>query len=236
LGYVALVKAQLCAPILERFLSDNIFNEVDEEVRRERLQKLWDRYGLYLIGAAALFVIAVASWNGYQYLQNQKSAKAGSAFEAAAALNDQGKYAEAEKAFDNVAKDGTAGYQTLARFRSAAAAAQRDPKDAVRIYDELTKSNIGPALQDLAAVRAGFLLIDTAPVDEIRSRLEALAEPGRPFRHSARELLALSAWKNGDFASAKRYIDMISNDNETPQGTRSRVEVLAALLAAGGKS
>jgi hypothetical protein len=217
-------------------LSDNIFNEVDEEVRRERLKKLWDRYGLYLIVAASLFVLAVAGWRGYEYWQNQKASKSGSAFEAAMSLAEQGKYAEAEKAFLDVAKDGTPGYRALAQLRAAGAAAQRDPKDAVRIYDELAKSDIGASLQDLANIRAGFLLVDSAPFDEMRRRLDALAEPNRPFRHSARELLALSAWKNGDVASAKRYVDMMSNDNDTPQAARSRAEMLAALIAGSGKA
>jgi hypothetical protein len=215
-------------------LSDNIFNEVDEEVRRERLKQLWDRYGLYLIAIAVVFVVAVAAWRGYEYWQSSKAAAAGSAFEAAVTLAEEGKYAEAEKAFAEVAKVGTPGYQALARLRAAAAAAQRDPKDAVRLYDELAVSGIGPSLQDLAAVRAGFLLVDTAPVDEMRRRLDPLAAPDRPFRHSARELLALSAWKNGDTAGVKRYVEMITSDNQTPQAVRSRVDLLSALVSSGG--
>lgn len=217
-------------------MADNIFNEIDEEVRRERLKKLWDRYGIYLIALAVLFVAGIGAWRGYEYWQNQKAARAGSAFEAAIALSDEGKSAEAAKAFDQIAKDGTAGYQMLARFRLAAATAQSDPKAAVREYDELAGAAIGQTLQDLAAVRAGFLLVDSTPFSELRLRLEPLAEPGRPFRHSARELLAFSAWHGNDAAAAKRYVDMISNDTETPQGTRSRIDVLAALLAADGKT
>ena len=35
----------------------DIFNEVDEEVRRERLKQLWDRYGIFIIGLAVLLVV-----------------------------------------------------------------------------------------------------------------------------------------------------------------------------------
>ena len=42
------------------FVSD-IFHEVDEEVRREQLKKLWDRYGNYVVAAAFLLVAAVAA-------------------------------------------------------------------------------------------------------------------------------------------------------------------------------
>lgn len=215
-------------------MADNIFHEVDEEVRRERLRQLWDRYGLYLIAAAVLFVLAVGGWRGYEYWQNRKAAESGSAFEAAIALSEEGKAEEAEKAFAQIAKDGTAGYRVLARFRAAAALAQRDPAAAVREYDDMTRADIGPTMQDLAALRAGFLEVDRVPFAEVRRRLDPLAEPGRPFRHTARELLAFAAWKAGDAQSARRYVDMVANDAETPQATRARVDVLSALLAADG--
>jgi hypothetical protein len=80
------------------------------------------------------------------------------------------------------------------------------------------------------------LLVDTAPLAELRRRLDPLTEPTRSFRHTARELLALSAWRNHDFAGAKRYLDMIATDAETPIGVRARADVLSALIAADGKS
>jgi len=85
-------------------------------------------------------------------------------------------------------------------------------------------------------VRAGMLLVDTASLADMRKRLDPLAEPTRSFRHTARELLALSAWRNHDLAAAKRYLDMIATDAESPVGTRARADVLSGLIAAEGKS
>jgi hypothetical protein len=221
---------------LEPFVAD-IFHEVDEEVRREQLKKLWDRYSIYLIALAVLIVAGMAAWRSYEYWVAQKAAAAGAAFEAAATLNEQGKYAEAEAAFAKVATDAPSGYRVLARMRAAGALAQVKPADAVKAYDELAAdASIGTIWQDLAAVRAGMLLVDTAPLGDIRQRLDPLTEPSRSFRHTARELLALSAWRNHDFAAAKRYLDMIATDTETPVGTRARADVLSSLIAADSKS
>jgi hypothetical protein len=221
---------------LEPFVAD-IFHEVDEEVRREQLKKLWDRYSIYLIALAVLIVAGVSGWRGYEYWVAQKAAAAGAAFEAAAALNDQGKYAEAEAAFAKVAVEAPAGYRVLARMRVAGALAQVKPADAIKAYDELSAdASIGTTWQDLAALRAGMLLVDTTPLAEMQRRLAPLAEPARSFRHTARELLALSAWRNHDLAAARRYLDMIAGDAETPAGTRARAEVLSGLIAADSKS
>lgn len=214
----------------------DIFQEVDEEVRREQLKRLWDRYGILIIAVAVLIVVGVAGYRGYQYWLAKQAAEAGAKFEQAAALSEQDKHAEAQTAFAKVAADAPAGYRVLARLRAAAELAKTDPKAAVGAYDAIaTDSSAGQGFQDAAALRAGMLLVDTAPFDEMQRRLEALTAPTRPFRHTAREMLALSAWRNGDAAAAKKYIDQASDDADTPPGVRSRLDVLSALLAAGGK-
>src|SRR5436190_24046265 len=105
------------------FVSD-IFQEVDEEVRREQLKKLWDRYGNYVVAALILVVAAVAAWRGYTWWEAKKAAEAGAAFEAASTLAEAGKRNEAEAAFGKIASDGTSGYRHLARMREAAELAQ----------------------------------------------------------------------------------------------------------------
>jgi hypothetical protein len=216
------------------FVAD-IFHEVDEEVRKEQLKKLWDRYGVYLIVLAVLVVAGVGAWRGYQYYETKQSTEAGAQFEGAATLAEQGKQDEAEAAFAKLANDAPGGYRALARLRAAAALSEKDPKAAVAAYDAIAADGaLDRTLRDTAAIRAGILLVDTAPLDEMRRRLEPQAEPGKTFRHTAREMLALSAWRNDDLAAARRYVDMITIDPETSQGVRQRSEVLNALL--GGKS
>jgi hypothetical protein len=214
----------------------DIFQEVDEEVRRERLEKLWKQYGNLIIAACILVVVGVGAWRGYEWWQEKKAAESGAAFEAAVALAEAGKHQEAETAFAKLAADGSAGYRPLARLREAGELAQTDRAAAVKAYDAIAADkSAGQVIDDLAAVRAAFLLVDTAPYAEIRSRLEPLSGPDKTFRHSARELLALSAWKSGDMTAARQWTDMIMTDPLTPQGTRSRAEVLSELIAASGK-
>ena len=212
----------------------DIFHEVDEEVRREQLKKLWERYSIHFIVLAVLIVAAVGGWRGYEWYQAKQAAAAGAEFEAAIALSDAGKHAEAEIAFQNAAAQAPAGYRVLSRLRVAAELAQTKPADAVKAFDAIADDpSVGATLQDLAALRAGLLLVDTAPLNELERRLVPLTEQTRTFRHIARELLAMSAWRGNDLAAARRFIDMIAADGETPPGTRARIEVLAALIASG---
>ena len=214
----------------------DIFQEVDEEVRRERLKKLWDRYGTYVIAACVLIVVGVGAWSAYDWWETKKAGQAGAAFEQAVTLAEAGKHQQAEAAFAKLATEGSAGYRVLARLREAAELARTDRKAAVKAYDEIAADNsVGRVIRDLATLRAGFLLVDTASYGDMRARLEPLTGPERPFRHSARELLALSAWKEGDMGAARQWTNMIMTDPQTPPGTRSRAEVLSELIAASGK-
>jgi hypothetical protein len=215
----------------------DIFQEVDEEVRRDQFKKLWERYQAYVIAAAVLIVLAVGGWRGYDWWQTKKAAEAGAAFEAAIALGEQGQHAEAQAAFAKIAQDTTTTYRTLALVRAAAELAQTDPKAAVAAYDKIAAdSSVGSELRDLAGLRAGAMLIDSGSFADASQRLEPSAGADHTFRHTARELLALAAWRAGDTAAAKRWIEMISTDPGTPPDERNRMEMLSALMASEGKS
>lgn len=214
----------------------DIFQEVDEEVRREQLKKLWDRYGTLLVALCVLIIAGIGGWRGYDYWQAKKAGQTGAAFEQAAILAESGKHKEAEAAFARIAAEGTAGYRVLARLREAGELAQTDKAAAIKAYDALADDkSVGQVMQDLATVRAAYLMVDTAPYAQIAAKLEPLTAPDRMFRHSARELLALAAWKAGDASAARKWTDMMMSDPATPSGTRSRAEILSELIAANGK-
>ncbi len=208
----------------------DIFHEVDEEVRRERLKRLWERYSGLILFAAVALVVAVAGWRGYEYYQSQRSAEAGAQIEAALTLAEGGKMEEAAQAFDKIAQTGTSGYRVLSRLRSASVTAARDKSAAVKDFDAIAAdTSVDSNFRDLAAIRAGFILVDSAALSDMEQRLEPLTGGTRTFRHSARELLALSAFRAKDAAAIKRWADMIVNDAESPAGMRGRIEALLAL-------
>lgn len=214
-----------------------LFNEVDEDLRREQLKRIWEKYSLLIILVAVLIVGGVGGWRAYSYLEGKKAAEAGAAFDKASELSEQNKPAEAEAAFTKLAAEAPAGYRTMARLRAAGEAAKRDPAAAVKLYDEVIADNtVGANEMDLARVRAGTLLVETAAYDALLAKLEPATTATGTYRHSARELLALAAWKAGNAAETRKWVEAISNDNDTPSSIRTRAESLQALLPPAAKS
>ena len=132
-----------------------IFDEVNEDVRREQLKRFWDKYSLLIILLAVIVVGGVGGWKGYQYVEGKKAFEASAAFDRAIDLSEQKKHAEAEAAFTKLATDAPSGYRTLARLRAAGEAAERDKTAAVALYDAIAADrSVNTAEQDLAKVRA----------------------------------------------------------------------------------
>src|SRR5690606_37998613 len=102
-----------CIPRPLEFCVADIFREIDEEVRRERLKQLWDRYSAIIVGLAVLVIVGVGGWRGYEWWQAKQASEAGAIFESAVVLSEQGKHEEAYTAFAAIAERGGA-YRVLA--------------------------------------------------------------------------------------------------------------------------
>jgi hypothetical protein len=212
----------------------DIFREVDEDVRSDRLTRAWGKYSIVVYGVAAAIVLATAA---FTYLRHEKTVAAqaaGAKYEAAQQLARAGKSAEAASAFAGLAKESPEGVRALALLRGAEEQSLSDRAGAVRALDGLAAdASVPPLLQDAARLRAGLLRADEADKAELESRFGPLLNGA--FRYSAREMLALAALKRNDYESAGRLLDQIVVDPNTPSAMRQRAEALASLARGGGK-
>lgn len=212
----------------------DIFNEVDEELRRERAMRFWSRYQFWIIGLAVLIVIGAGGWRFWEYQQRTAAEAAGNRFQAAIKLASEGKNKEAQAAFEEIAKSGPSGYAMLAKFRAANQVGKADREAAIKLYDEVAaNASAAPLLRDAARLRAGILLVDSGKLDEVKKRLDPLATQASAYRATAREMLALTAINAGDYKAASVWLDMIISDAQAPQSTRQRAIQLQSLVASG---
>jgi hypothetical protein len=210
----------------------DIFQEVDEEVRRDKALEFWKKYQNLIIAGAVLIVLASA---GFRFYQNHKLAgeqAAGAAFQQALALDNAGKGAEAQTALAAIAADAPAGYRTLARLAGAAVESKSDPKGALAVYDALAAdASIGSLFQETAKLRAALLRLDLGD-PAAKPALETLAAPNGAYRHTARLALGVLALDAGDFSEAGKQLDLVVADPEAPTAEKRAAESLLGLVAA----
>jgi hypothetical protein len=209
----------------------DIFREIDEELRRDNLLKLWRLYGRYvIIGVVAALVVAggIVAWRNHQLAARQAQSVR---YAAAMSLLREGKDAEAAKLFSSVAGEG-GGYAHLAEFEAADLAAKSgDVKGAVAAYEKLAStSDIDPELRDAAtllSVMNGFA--DANPQSAI-DRLQPLTASDNPWRATALELTAAAHLKAGDKPAALDIYKKLADDLAAPEGVRGRAAEMAAVL------
>src|SRR5262245_48066349 len=97
----------------------DIFREVDEDLRREQVKRLWDRFGPYVIGLAVLIVLATAGYRGWEYWEKTRADASGDRFLAALQLAADGKHTDAITALQSIADSSSGNYPIMARFRIA---------------------------------------------------------------------------------------------------------------------
>lgn len=210
----------------------DIFKEIDEELRRERLEQIWRRHGKLIIAMAAAAVVATAAYAGWQKYNQNRIAALSDRYAAAVAAADpaKGDPAGAQAGFAALAEDGD-GYAGLAQLEAAALAAKQDPETAAALYDALAADpKVAQELRDLAHLLKVMQLVDHGDPAALSAELAPLSADDNPWRFTARELDALIALRSGDQARATDLLTKLSDDAATPAPIRARAaELLAAL-------
>jgi hypothetical protein len=213
-------------------LSDELFREVDEEVKRDRVQALWKRYGPYAVGAAAAVFLAVAGTLLWLDWQEKRQFRYSDRFAAASTLAADGQIEAAADQYLSLADDAGPGYRVLSRLRRAALLVELgDTGAAIAIYDEIAgDGRIDRAYRDLAVVISAMHGLDDSDPDVLTELLKPLTENDNPWRYSAQELTGLLAIRTGDTATAREMFRGLTEDIGAPAGIRARAAELLATL------
>jgi len=212
----------------------DIFDEVQEDLRAERMRRLLARYGGLLAGAALLVVLGVAGGQGWRWWQDRGAAQAAETYLAAgrAAAEPGAEPGAAADRFTTIAAAAPTGYRTLARLRAAALRATAgDTVGALRQWEEISQDGSTNALyRDLALLMWGLHSLDGGDPAAIEARLAPLAAEGSAWSGSAGEIRALAQLKRGETAAARRSLTTLAADPGVPQGIRDRAGRLLAGL------
>lgn len=220
----------------------DIFDEVSEDLRAERAQRLLQRYGYLLIVAAVLVVAAVGGWKYWTYRGGQARAAVADAFmtasrQASAPADAQSsERGQASQTFAAMGQDGPSGYHTLARLHEAALKASGgDLPGALALWDQVSSDDAAdPDLRHVADLLWVQHQVDNGEPAAVEGRLAPLLAAG-PWRPLALECEAWLKLRTGDRDGAVAVLQEIVVLPATPTGVRSRAtELLTQLGAAPG--
>ena len=216
----------------------DIFDEVDEDLRAERMARFARRYAIGFIILAALLVIGVAGWQVWLWHRNQEDARAATTFIAVLDKAAQRGSAADRQAlagdFAAVARGAPGGYATLARLNQASLLADAgELAQAETIWNGLMNDGaLNPVMRQVATLGWAAHEIDSAEPSLIQARLETLSAEGNPWRPIALQYLALLDLRTGHKDDAARTLLEVAHDISTPDDMRRLANGLAQALGA----
>ncbi len=209
----------------------DIFREVEEDVRREKLEKLWKAYGNYAVAALVLLFAGIAGWQVWERHDAQERAKVSDAFIAAQRITNP---QTAASTFADIARTAPRGYAELARLSEAGAMfASGQTGPAVDLYKQIAKDDNGP-VGAVARLRAAWATADTASRKDLADLVKPLDQPGGPWRQSAQEVLAYADYRAMDTKGALAKYAILAADPESPDSLKRRAQAMTDFLKGGG--
>ncbi len=211
----------------------DIFQEVDEEVRRDKAAEFWKKYQNLILGAAVLIVLAAAGFRYWQYEKEKAEQAAGDQFQAAIAAYESGKLDEANGGFAKLAADAPGGYKILAEMTEAGAKAATNAPSAISAFDAIAgDASVDPLFRDAARLRAALIRLNQPGEEQAgAAALTSLAGEDGPFRRMARLTLGAIAIGRGDYDEAAKDLDLVLGDPETSPSERQLAERWLGLVA-----
>ncbi len=211
----------------------DIFREVEEDVRRERIEKLWKQYGDYALAGIAVLIIAVAGWQFWKYYHAQQLQAASENYTHASLLAAGGDQTAAAGEFAKLAKGAPSGYAALARLQQAnALMSAGQTGDAVTLYRQIEQGS-DTSLGAIARLRHAWAIVDVASKADIAEILAPLNAPSSDWQYSAREVLAYADYHAGNTGPAVAAFKELADNTKAPANLRQRCQAMAAFLTAG---
>ena len=212
----------------------DIFREIDDELRQERFEKLWHRYGKIIIAAAVALVVCVGGFKAFEHYQDKQRVIDSSKFATASKLLKGGNHIEAQALFSNLGESGSRGYAILSQFKVAAIKANTgDLIGAIKIYDQIAgNESLDKSLREAAVIFGVSRQLDSGQIDRptLESKLNTLKVNKGAWRHAANELYGLIALEAGDLVVARDFFTKIADDLEAPGNMRARATQVLAVM------
>jgi hypothetical protein len=216
----------------------DIFQEVDDEVRRDKALEFWQKYQNLILAIAVLIVLAAAGFRYWQYEKEKAEQAAGDRFQAAIAAIEAGKPNEANGGLAKLAAEAPGGYRVLAQMTEAGDKAASNPEAAIAAFDAIAgDASIDPLFRDAARLRAAFLRLDQPSEEQAgAAALTSLAGGEGPYRDIARLALGAVALSRSEFDDAAKQLDLVLGDQEATPIERQLAERWLGLVASNRAS
>ena len=209
----------------------NLFNEIDDDLRQDRLKSIWASYKNSIFAAVIVISLILIGSESYQYLSKSKAEKSGLLFSQIIESIGDDNHELASDFIDELLESGSSDYKTYALLlRSENLISQDKLTEAKETYIDLIKKAENSLIRDVAKLKLSYLNVDSSSFDEIEEELSIILEDDSPLSLFAYEVLAMSAYKHGLYQRGTEYLNIIVTNEKTTNGMFERAQMMLRVI------
>ncbi len=222
------------APEQHNDFEDAFIREIDEELKNEKVKKIWDKYGLFIILFVVIAVFSAVSFESFKAWQDKRHQEMSDTFAYALNLQNQGRFAEAQEVLTSLKNANHGIYTDIAQMQLAnLALGQKQIDKAMEILEQIANNDeFNPQMKDIAILKLASYKLNNAPQEDIKALLSPLVNENSVWNNSAKELLAMLAIREKDFSEAKKLYTEISDSSEASDSLKTRAHDMINVLSA----
>ncbi len=211
--------------------TDTFVQEVDENLRQERMLAIAKRFGPYLIAAFVVFIGGIGAWQGWRAYSTNQARTHAVEYAAAQEFARVGNLDSAKTEFERLSTEGPSVYRAMARMEHAAVLeAQGDLDAALTEFDQAASSVTDPVMRETAQLRAAYIAAETQDFPALQARLQPLIDSNSRLSYLARELLAIEAWEAGKNDIARDTLENLTLAFDAPEAVQQRAQVALSVI------
>jgi hypothetical protein len=211
---------------------ETFLREVDEELRRDQMNRFIRRYGWAIAAAFLLILGALGGWIWWQGHQRELVAGQGETLTAALDSLEAGNRSAAAPKIAELEASSIPAYRAAALFaRANSQTSAGNAPAAIAILRAIAANEeFDEVYRQAAIVRQTQLEYDGLPPQEVVQRLRPLARPGSPWLGSAGEMLGVAYLKLHRPDLAGPVFGAIARDHNVPDSIHIRAVQMAGSL------
>ena len=212
--------------------NEAFLREVDEELRRDDMARLWTRWGRVGLILVAIGLVLFGAFLWWRDHQRKQAGEEGQQLTATIDQLSRSEFDQAAPSLKALTESSRPGYRAAGLIAAGAVASQKgDAKAAAADFGKVAADGkVGQPFRDLALIRQTTIEFDTLPPDQVIKRMQPIAKKGSPWFGSAGELIAVAHLKAGRPKDAGALYAAIAADPGVPQTLRSRAAQMASVL------
>ncbi len=215
----------------ESLLTAAFVEEVEEDIRQEKIKKMWRRFGPPAATVAALIVLGVFSWSFYINAKEQKSRDLSDQFLKAMEQVSLGQTETAQQIFKNLSQSSVKGYEFSSLMALAYQNIQKgDISKALGYYDLIIQGQFDEAYKNLARVLAAQTSVGMEYYANYQDDIEKISASNLALKWSAREVKALHFISLSKMDLAKSELKNLAESTEVPADIRVRAQMILEVI------